>query len=284
MKYLLLAVICFLTLFVGSAWVVGLSSSRKPKQDTKTIIPQVLQPTVEIKPESVTDDPKAGKQEVTVFKVVDGDTIKASIDGKMETIRIIGINSPETVDPRKTVECFGERASVIAKENLNGKIVWLEADQTQGERDKYNRLLRYVWIDDSVVDFGKVMVATGFAYEYTFGVPYKYQTEYKQAQAEAEKNKKGLWADDACPLPTIQPTVRPILEGTIVPSPSPTSYQMPVTRACKYSCSSPDRDCSDFSSHAEAQTFFECCGFTATNDPMKLDSVGVGDGIACESS
>lgn len=52
---------------------------------------------------------------------------------------------------------------------------------------------------------------------------------------------------------------------------------------CKYSCVSPDRDCSDFSSHREAQDFFECCDFTATDDPMKLDSLGVGDGVACES-
>jgi len=52
---------------------------------------------------------------------------------------------------------------------------------------------------------------------------------------------------------------------------------------CKYSCISPDRDCSDFSSHREAQDFFECCGFTTTDDPMKLDSLGTGDGVACES-
>lgn len=53
--------------------------------------------------------------------------------------------------------------------------------------------------------------------------------------------------------------------------------------ACKYSCTGSDKDCSDFSSHKEAQAFFNCCGFTATNDPMKLDSIGKGDGIACES-
>lgn len=52
---------------------------------------------------------------------------------------------------------------------------------------------------------------------------------------------------------------------------------------CQYSCSGPDRDCSDFSTHAKAQAFFDCCGFTATNDPMKLDSIGVGNGVACES-
>ena len=100
------------------------------------------------------------------------------------------------------------------------------------------------------------------------------------------------------PTPSPQPSYPP--ESIVTPeelksSPTPktTSTPKPTTStqtqtntaggACKYSCSSPDRDCSDFSSHAEAQTFFNCCGFTANNDPMKLDSIGVGDGVACES-
>ncbi len=53
--------------------------------------------------------------------------------------------------------------------------------------------------------------------------------------------------------------------------------------SCKYSCTGSDKDCSDFSTHKEAQDFFNCCGFTATKDSMKLDSVGVGDGVACEA-
>lgn len=66
------------------------------------------------------------------------------------------------------------------------------------------------------------------------------------------------------------------------PSSTPVATEE-LASECQYSCSSPDRDCSDFSSHRDAQDFFECCGFTTANDPMKLDSVGVGDGIACES-
>ncbi len=61
----------------------------------------------------------------------------------------------------------------------------------------------------------------------------------------------------------------------------PVSQQRTIS--CQYSCTGSDKDCSDFSTHEEAQEFFDCCGFTASNDPMKLDSVGVGDGIACES-
>jgi len=285
-KYSLLAMIALFTLFVGSAWVSAVNSPSTPEQkQTAEITPTPqTQTATETKQEQATtptateEDPKTNKQEAKVTRVIDGDTIEVSLNGKTETIRFIGINTPETVDPRKLVECFGERASAVAKENLSGETVWIEADPTQGERDKYNRLLRFVWTDDATVDFGKVMIATGFAYEYTYNTPYKYQAVYKQAQKEAEQGKKGLWADNACPVATTKPTV--------VPTQSTSTNQPPANQgggACKYSCSSPDRDCSDFSSHAEAQAFFNCCGFTATNDPMKLDSVGVGDGVACES-
>lgn len=70
-------------------------------------------------------------------------------------------------------------------------------------------------------------------------------------------------------------------QRTVVPLPATSASSSEGT--CKYSCSSPDRSCSDFSSNIEAQTFFECCGFTRNNDSMQLDSVGVGDGVACES-
>lgn len=285
-KYILLAVIALFTLTFGGAWISAMNSPSKPeqKQAEVTPTPQAQTATAETSQEQTTtptdtkDDPKTGKQEAKVTRVIDGDTIEVSLNGKIETIRFIGVNTPETIDPRKPVECFGERASTVAKENLNGEIVWLEADPTQGERDKYSRLLRFVWTDDATVDFGKVMIATGFAYEYTYNTLYKYQAEYKQAQKEAEQGKKGLWADNACPTATTKPATQP--------TSAPTQSSGTTTSgggACKYSCTSPDRDCSDFSSHAEAQAFFNCCGFTAENDPMKLDSVGVGDGVACES-
>ncbi len=140
------------------------------------------------------------RQIARVVKVVDGDTITVSLSGKNETIRIIGINTPETVDPRKTVECFGKEASAKAKENYAGSrnTVWLESDPSQGDRDKYARLLRYVFINNNSLDYGKTMIATGYAYEYTYNTPYKYQMEYKQAQKDAENKKLGLWADTAC--------------------------------------------------------------------------------------
>jgi len=282
LKYFLLAVIALFTLTFGGVWISAMTSPSKPEQKQEqtaqaTPTPEAQTATTETtKQPSLTQESTtpANMQTAKVTRVIDGDTIDVSFDGKTERIRVIGIDTPETVDPRKPVECFGQEASAVAKEQLTDETVQLESDPTQGERDKYNRLLRYVWMDNGTVDFGKLMIATGYAHEYTYNLPYKYQAEYKQAQKEAEQGKKGLWADDACPTATTQPTTVPTQSS---------GTQTSGGGACKYSCTSPDRDCADFSTHSEAQAFFECCGFTATNDPMRLDSVGIGNGIACES-
>lgn len=286
LKYSFLAIIALFTLTFGGVWISAMTSPSKPERNQEQTTQATPTPEAQTTAVETTKEPSPTQELTTptnmqtakMTRVIDGDTIDVSFDGKTERIRIIGINTPETVDPRKPVECFGQEASAKAKEYLADKTVQLEADPTQGERDKYNRLLRYVWIDNGTVDFGKLMIATGYAYEYTYNLPYKYQAEYKQAQKDAEQGKKGLWADDACPVATTKPTAKPVTQPTSAPTQTTTSGG----GACKYSCTSPDRDCSDFSSHAEAQAFFDCCGFTATNDPMKLDSVGVGDGVACE--
>jgi micrococcal nuclease len=234
------------TLYVGSVSPPDISKNVFEQQDPvdsdvagiQTIPLSTFAPT-----EESTDAPDT-RQKATVVKVVDGDTIAVSINGKSETIRIIGIDTPEIVDPRKTVECFGKEASDFANLTLqDNKIVLLESDPTQGDKDKYQRLLRYVWIDD-VTDFGKLMINDGFASEYTYNLPYKYQNEYKQAEKNAREANKGLWADDAC---------------------------------VGYS----EMDCSDFSVQDEAQTYFEGKGGSPTNNVDRLDSDH--DGLACES-
>jgi len=148
---------------------------------------------------SSTNNQITDKANVTakVIRVVDGDTIKVLIGNKEDTVRLIGIDTPETVDPRKPVQCFGIEASNKAKEVLTGKTVTLESDPTQGDRDKYQRLLRYVFLND--LNFNKFMISSGYAHEYTYrNNPYKYMEEFKVAEKEARQNKKGLWADNVC--------------------------------------------------------------------------------------
>lgn len=237
-----------------------------------------------------------------VIKVVDGDTVTVETNGVRETIRVIGINTPETVDPRKPVECFGQEASSRAHELLDNQTVTLEADSTQGERDKYDRLLRYVFLSNGS-DFGKQMISEGYAYEYTYSTPYKYQQDYKTSQSDAENAKRGLWADGACsdatgdsgtpqeattaadtssqssntaPATDSEQTTATTTTAPVIPeSASPTT-----TASC--SCSANIYNCGDFTTHAEAQAVHDCCVAQVGYDVHKLDGTD-NDGLACES-
>ncbi|NTW22055.1 hypothetical protein HGA34_00745 [Candidatus Falkowbacteria bacterium] len=148
------------------------------------------------------DPIKVEKTYYKVVKVIDGDTIDVEIEGKAQRLRLIGINTPETVDPRRPVECFGKEASVKAKEFLNGQEVELESDPTQTDRDKYGRLLRYVRTKEGLF-YNLEIIKQGYAYEYTYDNPYKYQKEFKSAQLEAKNSGRGLWADGACGLTNV---------------------------------------------------------------------------------
>ncbi len=132
-----------------------------------------------------------------VTKVTDGDTLHVMIDGTDETVRLIGINTPETVDPRRAVECYGKEASARMKEIASGKIVRLEYDDSQSLRDAYGRLLAYIYLEDGQM-INRKMVAEGYAYEYTFLTPYRYQSEFRQLQKLAQGAGRGLWSKDTC--------------------------------------------------------------------------------------
>ena len=117
-----------------------------------------------------------------VTKIVDGDTIKALVNEQVETVRLIGIDTPEVHRRTKPVECFRIEASNHAKTLLSGKQVRLEADPSQADRDRYRRLLRYVFLPDGT-HINRKMIEDGFAHEYTYNLPYKYQAEFKAGTA-----------------------------------------------------------------------------------------------------
>jgi len=132
-----------------------------------------------------------------VVRVVDGDTIIVRIDRREERVRLIGINAPESVDPRRTVECFGKEAAANARALLDNKTVLLEDDPSQDSRDRFGRLLRYVWLEDGrMVNLEQIW--QGYAYEYTYNVPYRYQAIFRAAEADARAAKRGLWSPETC--------------------------------------------------------------------------------------
>lgn len=180
-KNFVFGIVVFL-LLLGS-FILGRASRSPVPIPTATLLPTSSPLSTEAPVLSVVSE------SFKVTRVVDGDTIE--IEGG-EKVRYLGIDTPETVDPRKPVQCFGIEASKKNKELVEGKTVRLEKDIT--DRDKYSRLLRYVWVDDLFINLE--LVKQGFASSYTRPPDVKYQTEFLAAEKEAREAKRGLW--EAC--------------------------------------------------------------------------------------
>lgn len=290
-RNLILVFVALPTLFIGIIWVIAIFSPTKIEQKTieankdvsvekitSDIIESNLSPTTIITPTIIVTPTLIINK---VVKIIDGDTIDVSINGKTERIRLIGVDTPETVDPRKSVQCFGKEASAKTKELIEGKNVILESDYSQGDKDKYNRLLRYVSLIDGTL-INKKLIEDGFGFEYTYNIPYKYQKEFKEAQKQAENNKRGLWADNVCPIITIIPTIKitlaPTIKPTSVPIVKPTSIPVVIktpTTNTSYNCDC-SKACTVISSCDEAQYLLNVCGCSARD--------GDKDGIACDGA
>lgn len=216
-------------------------------------------PIAEAPPAPVEESPTAvsSLQEAQVINVVDGDTIDVLIDSVEYRVRYILVDTPETKHPEKPVEPFGPEAAEANRQLVEGKTVLLEKDVS--ETDRYGRLLRYVWVGDVMVN--EELLRQGLAQVSTFPPDVKYVDRFLEVQRQAQAAGVGMWSGQ--PAPTPLP----------VDAPPPSGYTGP------YDPFGPDRDCGDFSTHAEAQAFFEAAGGPAS-DPHRLD--GDNDGIACE--
>lgn len=122
-----------------------------------------------------------------VERAVDGDTIELTTGDR---VRYIGIDTPETVDPRKPVQCFGHEAAEQNRRLVEGKEVNLVADVE--DKDKYNRLLRYVYQGNTFVNLE--LVRLGYAYAYSYPPSVAHESDFRTAQEEARAAKRGLWA------------------------------------------------------------------------------------------
>jgi len=128
----------------------------------------------------------------TVEHVIDGDTFILVTKQKHLTVRMLGIDTPETVDPRKSVQCYGLEASQKTKSLLEGHSVRLVTSPQREVLDKYGRYLAYVYRDDDMF-INEHLLEGGFAREYTYGTPYSLQKEFRNIEKEAMHHAKGLW-------------------------------------------------------------------------------------------
>jgi endonuclease YncB( thermonuclease family) len=225
-----------------------------------------------------------GSQLYPVVKVVDGDTIDVEVNGKKQRIRLIGIDAPEVHNPDTPVECFGAEATQEAEAALKGARVRLEADSSQDDKDKYDRWLRFVWLEGGE-NFNLQMIEGGYAREYTYDKVYKYQTEFKAAEQEAKLNKRGLWGEvcDGGEKQLLTVTPAKVTPTTGVTIKAPTT-PLPTTEEAKeitedagggkFTCDC-SRTCGEMSSCEEAYFQLNNCGCN------KRD--GDKDGVPCNS-
>jgi micrococcal nuclease len=122
------------------------------------------------------------------MRVVDGDTVV--LDGN-EKVRLIGINTPETVDPRRKVEFFGKEASARTKALLTGKSVKVEYDVER--KDRYGRTLAYLFLEDGTF-VNLSLVEDGYASAYRYPPNVRYADRFREAERGAREERRGLWA------------------------------------------------------------------------------------------
>jgi micrococcal nuclease len=154
----------------------------------QTIALSAQKPVIDSAVVPATDIPD--RETVVIKRVVDGDTVELG-DGRK--LRYIGIDTPEAVDLNRPVGCLGGEASSKNKELVEGKTVTLEKDVS--ETDRYGRLLRYVYLDEVMIN--EVLVYEGYAKASTYPPDVKYQERLRIAETNARDNKRGLWSE-AC--------------------------------------------------------------------------------------
>jgi micrococcal nuclease len=177
-------------------------------------------PTATAPPAATGSPAPSGLQRALVVRVVDGDTIDVLIGGEQLRLRYIGVDTPETVDPRRPVGCFGKEASARNSELVEGKTVGLEKDVS--ETDRFGRLLRYVWLEGRMVNAR--LVEEGYAFAATYPPDLRYTQLLNDLETQAHFAKRGLWGT-ACATPEASPaaagicdfsaTDEPLIKGNI---------------------------------------------------------------------
>jgi micrococcal nuclease len=139
-------------------------------------------------------DPPKDAVAAKVQRVVDGDTFVAGVKGRRERIRVIGVDTPESVDPNRPDEPYGEEASNFAKHYLDGATVRLAGDVEP--RDRYGRMLAYVWLEDGTFWNG-LLAAEGYAQQLTIPPNVTYASLFRRLVGEAREHNRGLWAPES---------------------------------------------------------------------------------------
>ncbi len=179
-----------------------------------------------------------------VTRVVDGDTVHIRARGFDTVVRLIGIDTPETVHPSKPMQCWGPQASARAKRLMPvGARVRVMSDPTQDARDRYGRFLGYVYTGGrrGAASVNRALVAAGAAKVYIYGgTPFRHARAFTKAQSTARAKKNGLWGPP-CNGKVDRPAARP----SPAPAPSPRRGCDPNYAGACVPVTDRDLDCGD---------------------------------------
>lgn len=176
--------VALLAAFIGGA-IVHFMETTMPSASPKRELAAIAAAVQKHAPSPST----SAKGTVRVSRVIDGDTVELASG---ERVRLIGIDTPESVDPRKPVQCFAKEAATYTRSLLEGKAVRLVADVE--DRDKYGRLLRYVHLNDETF-VNLALVRDGYARVYTYPPNVAHAKEFVGAEREAREAQRGLWGN-----------------------------------------------------------------------------------------
>lgn len=129
----------------------------------------------------------------TVTRFSDGDTIVVNMQGTDQTIRMIGVDTPETRKPNAPVQCYGPAASAYTKNLIGSQKVRLQSDELSTNKDRYDRFLRYVYLADGTF-VNKKLIENGYGFYYPY-FPFTLSEEFAAAQQTAMQSNKGLWGN-----------------------------------------------------------------------------------------
>ncbi len=131
-------------------------------------------------------------EEGVVVRAVDGDTLVVRIEGREEKVRLLGVDTPESVHPRQPVERFGKEAAAFTRRMAEGKTVRLRDDPSNANQDRYGRLLRYVFLPDGSL-LNAAIIGQGYGHAYT-SYPFEKMEEFRALERQAREKERGLWA------------------------------------------------------------------------------------------
>jgi micrococcal nuclease len=238
-----------------------------------------------------TNEVPPGAEPAALIGVSDGDTIRVDVGGQVETVRLILIDTPETHDPNNPPECYGAEATAFLEGLLpRGGELYLESDVS--ERDRFGRLLRYVWLDrgDQVYLVNEALVRAGYAAQSTFPPDVKYEERIQAAARFAHDHGYGLWSacqtdakGDTNELGGVETEPTPDEQPPLTPVPQQTEVADPAGGAAGCDLSYPDLCVPPPPPDLDCRYVYDQ-GFrhivVLPPDPHNLD--GTRDGVACE--